>query len=90
MHAQLIGDTPRNPRAPRRRSLEVATLEAALELHKKYPANKASLAGKRGPAPRFNVPEEYPSLRGKYKSTLDYEGQVVQSCIHCHQVRDAE
>ena len=66
------------------------SLEAALELHKKYPSNQASLAGKRGPAPRFNVPEEYPSLRGKYKSTLDYEGQVVQSCIHCHQVRDAE
>jgi serine protease Do len=65
-------------------------LEGALELHKKYPANKASLAGKRGPAPRFQVPEEYPSLKGKYTSTLDYEGKVVQSCIHCHQVRDSE
>lgn len=65
-------------------------LEAALELHKKYPANKTSLAGKHGAAPRFNVPEEYPSLKGKYKATLDYEGQVMQSCIHCHQVRDAE
>src|SRR5262245_25623744 len=65
-------------------------LEGALELHKKYPSNKASLAGKRGPATRFSVPEEYPSLKGKYTSTLDYEGKVVQSCIHCHQVRDAE
>jgi S1-C subfamily serine protease len=29
-------------------------------------------------------------LQGKYKPTLDYEGKVVQSCMHCHQVRDAE
>src|SRR5262245_59008069 len=65
-------------------------LEGALELHKKYPANRTSLAGKRGSAPRFPVPEEYPSLKGKYSSKLDYEGKVVQSCIHCHQVRDAE
>jgi serine protease Do len=63
----------------------------ALELHKNYPANRASLEGKRGPAPRFKTPEEYPSLRGRYKPTLDYEeGKVVQSCLHCHQVRDAE
>src|SRR5206468_10131232 len=39
-------------------------LAAALELHKKYPANKASLSGKQSPPPRFKVPEEYPSLRG--------------------------
>jgi hypothetical protein len=37
-------------------------LAAALEVHRRYPANKASLAGKRGPAPRYRVPEEYPSL----------------------------
>jgi serine protease Do len=65
-------------------------MPAALELHKNYPANKAALAGKRGPQPKFKAPEEYPSLRGKYRPTLDYEGKVVQSCMHCHQVRDAE
>src|SRR5262245_23073888 len=65
-------------------------MEAALELHRNYPANKAALADKRGAKPQFKVPEEYPSLRGKYKPTLDYEGKVVQSCMHCHQVRDAE
>jgi serine protease Do len=67
-----------------------AALAGALELHKRYPANKASLVGKRGPAPRFKVPEEFPSLTGKYKATLDYEGKVARSCMHCHQVRDAE
>jgi S1-C subfamily serine protease len=34
------------------------------------------------------VPEKFPSL-GKYKSELDYKGNVVQSCIHCHQIGDA-
>ena len=64
-------------------------LAAAIELHRAYPNNKASLVGKRGPESETRVPEEFPSLRGKYKSKLDYEGQVVQSCIHCHQVGEA-
>ena len=64
-------------------------LEGALELHAAYPENKASLAAKRGPAPEFAAPENYPTLKGKYGSELDYEGNVVQSCIHCHQIGDA-
>src|SRR5437867_8730996 len=39
-------------------------LAAALALHKKYPANKASVNGKQGRPPRFKTPEEYTSLRG--------------------------
>jgi hypothetical protein len=65
-------------------------LAAALELHRGYPANKATLAGKRGPAPKYSVPEQYPSLQFKYTATLDYEGAVAKSCIHCHQVGGAE
>jgi len=65
-------------------------LLAALELHKHYQGNSGLLRGKKGAAPAFDVPEEYPSLKGKYKSTLDYEGKVARSCIHCHQVREAE
>jgi hypothetical protein len=65
-------------------------LEGALALHRGYPANKASLMGKRGPAPDVKVPELYPLLKGKYTSKLDYEGNVVRSCIHCHQVGDAQ
>ena len=65
-------------------------LEAALMLHQGYPANKASLVGKQPRPTRFKSPEDYPSLAGQYKPTLDYEGKVVQSCMHCHQVRDAE
>lgn len=65
-------------------------LATALEWHADYPVNKASFAGKQGPAPQFKVPEEYPSLKPKYTSELNYEGKVAQSCIHCHQIRDAQ
>lgn len=64
-------------------------LAGALELHKGYPANKKSLAAKRGPEPEILVPEEFPSLAGKYGPKLDFTGQVVKSCIHCHQVGEA-
>jgi hypothetical protein len=64
-------------------------LQGALDLHAQYPKNKAALAGKRGPAVAVKAPEEFPTLRGRYKPTIDYAGQVVQSCIHCHQVGEA-
>src|SRR5437016_7217730 len=65
-------------------------LAGALELHQHYPANQASLAGKQPRPARFKTPDDYPSLRGKYPSKLDYEGKVVQSCMHCHQIGDAQ
>src|SRR5690606_6502770 len=34
-------------------------------------------------------PLEMPTLAGKYQRDLDWEGKVVQSCVHCHQVGDA-
>jgi hypothetical protein len=67
----------------------IAALRAVLALHQGYPANKALLAGKQGgPAP-FKTPVEIPALAGKYKRDLDWEGKVVQSCVHCHQIGDA-
>ncbi|HXT61313.1 MAG TPA: Trx7/PDZ domain-containing (seleno)protein [Pirellulales bacterium] len=65
-------------------------LELALAWHKEYPANKSLFAAKRGPKPLVARPEDYPAFKGKYASRLSYEGNVVQSCIHCHQVREAE
>lgn len=64
-------------------------LAGALELHKHHPANKQSLAGKQCPEPLVAVPEKFPSLEGRYGPRLDYEGAVVKSCIHCHQVGEA-
>lgn len=66
-----------------------AAMEAALALHRSYPANRDSLSGKQGgPAP-FKVPVEIPSLAAKYERELDWQGQVVKSCVHCHQIGDA-
>jgi len=58
-------------------------LEGALELHEKWPANKAELSGKIGPAPRWKVPEDLPALleKGRFKPAVGREG-----CIHCHNI----
>jgi len=66
-------------------------LALGLAWHKEFPANKDTFAAKHGPQPPVARPEEYPTLKGKYASELNYEGaNVVQSCIHCHQIREAE
>jgi serine protease Do len=65
-------------------------LQGALDLHEQYPKNKADVAGKTGPAPDFPSPEKYPLLRERYGPTLGSEGKVAQSCIHCHQIGDAQ
>ncbi len=65
-------------------------LEGALELHQKYPGTRRRWPPRRGPAPDVPSPEKYPRMRGKYGPTLNYEGNVVQSCIHCHQIGDAQ
>ncbi|MDA0834140.1 MAG: Trx7/PDZ domain-containing (seleno)protein [Planctomycetota bacterium] len=64
-------------------------LAGALELHRDYPRNKKMLAAKRGPKPDYPSPEKFPTLKEKYKATLNYEGDVVASCIHCHQIGDS-
>ncbi len=64
-------------------------MQEVLQLHENYPKNKPSLVNKKGPKPDFASPELFPSLKTKYTSKLDYEGKVVQSCIHCHQVGEA-
>jgi serine protease Do len=64
-------------------------LEAALVIHQGYPANKPALAGKQGAPVPFRTPIEIPMLAAKYKANLDWEGKVVGSCVHCHQVGDA-
>lgn len=66
-----------------------AALRGALELHENYPQNKESLAGKIGEKPLFPTPEKFPALRDKYSDSLNYSGDVVRSCIHCHQIGDA-
>jgi hypothetical protein len=65
------------------------TLEGALAIHRGYPKNQASLAGKQGAPLPFKDPLEIPLLAGKYPRNLDWEGKLVPSCVHCHQIGEA-
>ncbi|MCB1227507.1 MAG: PDZ domain-containing protein [Verrucomicrobiales bacterium] len=66
-----------------------ATLQKVLELHRAYPDNLPGLKGKQGRETRFATPVEIPALAAKYGRELDWQGEVVKSCVHCHQVGDA-
>jgi hypothetical protein len=66
-----------------------AALERVLELHRDYANVRDALAPKQGGPTPFSVPIEIPGLAGKYQRELQWEGNVVQSCVHCHQIGDA-
>jgi hypothetical protein len=64
-------------------------LEGALAIHRGYPQNGVTLAGKQGAPTPFRTPVEIPALAEKYGRELNWGGKVVQSCVHCHQVGEA-
>jgi serine protease Do len=64
-------------------------LNATLKLHAGYPGNKAVLQGKQPVEVPFSAPTEIPALAERYKATLDWEGKVAQSCVHCHMLGSA-
>lgn len=72
-------------------SLETYTsaLRRALDLHRAYPGNKDSLLGKQGGPTPFRTPVDIPKLAERYGRELDWKGNVVKSCVHCHQIGDA-
>jgi hypothetical protein len=49
-------------------------------------------ARNRGAPLEVNAPESFPSFGGKFGSSLDYsqDKKVVPTCIHCHQLGDAQ
>lgn len=64
-------------------------MQGALALHREFPGTKEALAAKRGPEPAFKTPEQYPSLKEKYKPRIEFGNNAVRNCIHCHQIGDA-
>ena len=64
-------------------------LEGALAVHRGYPSNRAALEGKQGGPTPFRTPVEIPEFAKKYGRELNWGGNVVQSCVHCHQVGEA-
>ncbi|PAY15606.1 peptidase [Rhodopirellula sp. SM50] len=65
-------------------------LQGALDLHADHAEVKQALAGKRGRPMEVSSPERYPALKDKFTDSLNYDGDVVKSCIHCHQIGDAQ
>jgi hypothetical protein len=66
-----------------------SALQRALDLHRGYPGNKAALTGKQGGPTPFRTPVDIPKLAERYGRELDWQGNVVKSCVHCHQIGDA-
>ena len=66
------------------------SMKRVLQLHQQYPSQRKRLVGKQPLPVKYRRPDEYPSLRGKFKKDLNYKGNVSRSCMHCHQIRDAE
>ena len=64
-------------------------LEAAIDLHNGYPANKDILAAKTGPKPIKKTPEAFPALL-RYTSEVNLNERVEGQCIHCHQIGEAQ
>jgi len=65
-------------------------MEGALRMHGHYGAVKQALAGKQVKQARYRTPRDYPSLSGQYGEKINYEGKAASSCMHCHQIREAE
>jgi serine protease Do len=65
------------------------TMKGVLELHREYPDSLPQFSGKQPPPFRVAIPEQLPSLKN-FKSTLNYNNDVSRSCIHCHQLFDAD
>lgn len=66
------------------------SMTRAVELYKNFDQYRAALAAKKGPPSPVPYPEEYPSLKGKYSDRIDYEANTARSCVHCHQIREAQ
>lgn len=65
----------------------VNTMRRVLELHDEYPANKAVLAGKRGPDMPYHTALDMPGMANKEH----FVGATARNnCIHCHNIHDAE
>jgi hypothetical protein len=65
-------------------------LAAGLKMHAAYETVRPSLAGKQVKPGGYSTPRDFPSLADRYQVKLDYEANTARSCMHCHQIRDAE
>lgn len=64
-------------------------MERSLVLHRNLETYQDALAGKMGDPMPYRTPVDMPKMKDRYSSELDWSGQVVKSCVHCHQIGDA-
>ena len=64
-------------------------MESVLAVHQGYPGNKGDFANKQPKPVTVTRPEDFPKLKD-YKPNINYETNTAKSCLHCHQIRDAE
>lgn len=64
-------------------------MERVLAIHGDKSRFSEALRGKRGTPMRWATPVDMPLLEDRYTDKLDWEGPVVKSCVHCHQIGDA-
>ncbi|MCA9227249.1 MAG: PDZ domain-containing protein [Planctomycetales bacterium] len=64
-------------------------LAQVLKFHEAYPLNRALFTGKTGQPSEVAAPEQLSTLKDRFGPKLNYEGDVVKSCIHCHMVGEA-
>jgi S1-C subfamily serine protease len=65
-------------------------MEGVIELHRSGESTRPSIEGKQVKPSSYRTPLDYPSLAGRYRTGLNYEDKVAESCVHCHQIREAE
>ena len=78
----------RNPQDKTTSSFESA-LRGALDVHRGYPNNRDLLSAKQGKPVKYRTPLDMPGLKGKFRDELNWSGEVVKSCVHCHQIGDS-
>ena len=78
----------RNPQDKTTLSFESA-LRGALDVHRGYPNNRDLLSAKQGKPVKYRTPLDMPGLKGKFRDELNWSGEVVKSCVHCHQIGDS-
>ena len=77
-------------RTSRSKGLRKAMAEA-LRMHENVRADQAVAGGQAGQAGRGSRRRwTIPAWRASTRAKLDYDGNVAKSCMHCHQIREAE
>ena len=64
-------------------------LQSALKLFSELEHHRSALQGKQPKPFPYKRAVNMPALAGRYNVELDWQGKVVQSCVHCHQIGDA-